>query len=229
MAKDYTDLNNKSWKSFGGKNPGEYKSLAENLYASYVLLSESHGAMYGDWTKKQKDGQEAFCENVSKSIIKFLQDQTLTITDMKASCELERLDTAKYLDAHVRPQKDKRRPNAGSKYTKKRANVKVHTDVKTDVQGRTNVGSGGGGGPLQDGRGKAEDQRGIIVDGENGVELPKLELRKSGKRGTPGGRMTATGHAYIGTKARTIPDSDTYSVNHRDNKVKLLLIEKGTE
>ena len=216
----------KTWKSTGGKDPGEYKSLADNLYASYVLLSESFGASYDTWDEKYKKNQKQFCKNVSKSITKFIQDQTFTLTDMRASCELERFDTSKYIDAHVRNAKF---PKGNIERNVKNAGIEIETNVTTTVMPNSPGSVSAYGGMLPGAKGRALKQKGWIKNGKNGAELPTLKLRKSGTGQSQGGKLTATGHAYIGRKAQTVPSADTVDINEKDNKVKLLTVEKGTK
>ena len=109
-------------------------------------------------------------KEITDAIIEFIQEQTFTITKMKAPLEVEAIDTAGPLIGDVLPS------------------------VTTSTPGNVPVGTSGGPGAT------TIPVVSTVTQGKFGVQMPKLLLRKTPSPGeTPqGGVLTALGHAYIG-------------------------------
>jgi len=107
---------------------------------------------------------------ITDAIIEFLQEQTFTITEMKAPLEVEEIDTIGPLSADVLPT------------------------VVTSTPGNVPVATSGGPGAT------VAPVISTVTMGTKGVLIPPLVLRKSPNPGEvpQGGVMTALGHAYIG-------------------------------
>ena len=109
-------------------------------------------------------------KEITDAIIEFLQEQTFTITEMKAPLEVEEIDTAAPLQGDVLP-----------------------TVISTVPPGVA-VGTSGGAGAT------AAPGVATVTTGTKGVLLPPLLLRKKPNPGEvpQGGTLTALGTAYIG-------------------------------
>tara|TARA_B100001778_G_scaffold303081_1_gene280191 strand:+ start:93 stop:590 length:498 start_codon:yes stop_codon:yes gene_type:complete len=109
-------------------------------------------------------------KEITDAIIEFIQEQTFTITEMRAPLEVEEIDTAGPLIGDVLPS------------------------VTTSTPGNVPVGTSGGPGAT------TVPVVSTVTSGTFGVKMPKLLLRKTPSAGeTPqGGVLTALGHAYIG-------------------------------
>jgi len=109
-------------------------------------------------------------QEIADAIIEFIQEQTFTITEMKAPLEVEKLDTIAPLQADVLP-----------------------TVMSTVPPGVTVATSGGPGATTV-------PATAPVTMGTKGVLIPPLLLRKTPGPGEvpQGGVMTAQGIAYIG-------------------------------
>ena len=107
---------------------------------------------------------------ITDAVIEFIQEQTFTITEMKAPLEVEEIDTAAPLQGDVLST--------------------VTSTVPSGIAVATSGGAGATAGP-----GLA-----TVTTGTKGVLLPPLLLRKTPRAGEvpQGGTLTALGHAYIG-------------------------------
>jgi len=142
----------------------------------------------GDYklTDDQEKVIDTLAKDLSDGIVKFLQDQTFRITEMKAICELETMNTSGPYKADVLSQ------------------VKVVPGQKTfsgQVDTVVNGGMTGAPGPVSGavGKGTAKGQtttKGDLQGIQKGILIPKVNFRKTG--GGQGGTMKTKGYAYIG-------------------------------
>tara|TARA_A100001201_G_C4048451_1_gene188933 strand:- start:173 stop:670 length:498 start_codon:yes stop_codon:yes gene_type:complete len=109
-------------------------------------------------------------KEITDAIIEFLQEQTFTITEMKAPLEVEEIDTAAPLQGDVLPS--------------------VTTTVPPGITVATSGGPGATTSPTT----------APVTTGTKGVLIPPLLLRKTPNPGEvpQGGILTALGTAYIG-------------------------------
>jgi len=122
-------------------------------------------------TKKPGPELKDLSEQVADAIVTWLTKQTFTITDMKASLEIEGL----------------------------RLTAPVSISTMAPIMGIPNAG-------------------GPVSIPPTSLLLQPLNLSKTGGMG---GSMMATGHAYIGKKARNVPKADTSEEWNSFTKVKL--------
>ena len=177
----------------------KHKNLTDNIYESFKNSLE-----IGDFKleKEQQNNIKKLSKDLSDSIVKFIQDQTFNITEMKAILELETMNTSGPYKADVLPQ------------VKVIPGQQVATAVNTNVNGSSVsggpvVGTGSGKG---DGRTKT---KGVLEGMKQGILIPKVNFRK--KKGQ-GGTLKTKGYAYVGA-------NPVGSSSPRSQKVKLIKVK----
>ena len=140
-------------------------SLTDDIYKSFVELFGG-----ADITNDQKATLKKLSSNLAKGISNWVVKQPFRIQKMKAVTEMESIETAGVSFADVLPL--------------------VQTTVPP---GQTTIGMSVSGGPT-----KGQVDSPIIAQvtmGKQGVQLPKLSLKKLGGQGGP---MKSKGYSYIG-------------------------------
>jgi len=145
-------------------------TLTENLF-------EAFAKSLGDSIEPvQKKAIEELATDIADSIVKFIQDQTFNITEMKAITEIEKFQTSGPYKADILPK----------------VKVKTGTRMKSQVNG----GMTGAPGPVANATGLGETiTKGILEQTKEGILIPKVNFKK--KKGQ-GGQLRSKGYSYIG-------------------------------
>ena len=176
-------------------------------------------------SQKQMSIYEVQSEYEARAIINFLTNPELkfTIEELKASVEIEELQTNNPLDANIKMSRNINQKVGQISSVKSIVDIVVGWIRKiadtTIPVADVRIGAISGLDSLlgtYDGLVKQVETVAVNTippgEGEGEIEVPSLDLKKSGAQG---GRLVATGHAYIGLKD-PVPNSDT-QVDAEDN------------
>lgn len=176
-------------------------------------------------SQKQMGIYEVQSEYEARAIINFLTNPELkfTIEELKASVEIEELQTNNSLDANIKMSRNINQKVGQISSVKSIVDIVVGWIRKiadtTIPVADVRIGTISGLDSLlstYDGLVKQVETVAVNTippgEGEGEIEVPSLDLKKSGAQG---GRLVATGHAYIGLKD-PVPNSDT-QVDAEDN------------
>jgi len=157
-------------------------------------------AMGGELNAQQSKVIDKLSEGIKDAVIEFLTEQTFTITEMKASVEVEDIKTPSSLEGDV----------------KETTLFGPYAPVIDMIKKIASLAPGGSGlvGELE-----SKIKSAIKPVASGGSSLPALDLAKTGGQG---GVLQSTGHAYIGIPSKIIPNSDTTEEENDFTKVKLL-------
>ena len=169
-------------------------------------------------SQKQMSIYEVQSEYEARAIINFLTNPELkfTIEELKASVEIEELQTNNPLDANIKMSRNINQKVGQISSVKSIVDIVVGWIRKiadtTIPVADVRIGAISGLDSLlgtYDGLVKQVETVAVNTippgEGEGEIEVPSLDLKKSGAQG---GRLVATGHAYIGLKD-PVPNSDT--------------------
>ena len=131
-------------------------------------------------------------KDIADAVIDFIQQQTFTITEMKAILEVEKMSTLGPLTADVLPS----------------VTTVVAPGIPTAGSPAAQVTVAPG--------------TGVVSTGTKGVLVPPINFSKTGGQG---GVLSSRGYAYIGTNPVSSGEKND---KHKETKVKLLKIERGT-
>lgn len=176
-------------------------------------------------SQKQMGIYEVQSEYEAKAILNFLTNPELkfTIQELKASVEIEELQTNNSLDANIKMTRNINQKVGQISSVKSVVDIVVGwirkiADTMIPVA-NVKIGDISGISTLlgaYDGGVKQIEKIAVntipVDEGLDDIEIPALDLKKSGAQG---GRLIATGHAYIGIKD-PVPNSDT-QVDVEDN------------
>jgi len=187
--------------------------LKRDLIVAKIRAAQSHDPNF-KYEGKVKEGFNIQSEYETRAILNFLCNPELkfTVEKLKASVELESLETTTTSDANIKMTRTMGQISIQLKILKQlielvMAPIKAAAD--TEIAGAKPLSFLSSFiAPIYKFFGVIEKQMEVVIpktEGQKEIEIPAYELKKSGGQG---GAMIATGHAYIGVED-PVPNSDT--------------------
>lgn len=203
------------------------------LKTAFIIAEIEAQKKMGVANPKVEEAIEVKAEIMAEAVKGWILEQELTITEMKASLEVEEINTSDSIDADIKPTRDLSMLMINLMLMKEIIGLVVAPIKKLgDWEVPSEVPALGGLKPLAfvaatviivetwfKTMGKTMTAK---IPPGNGADQITVKPVAYSKEGGQGGRMTSSGHAYIGPEANIVPGSDLTTNGNGITKVQLL-------
>ncbi len=196
------------------------------LKTAFIIAELESQKKMGITDPKATDAVELKAEIMAEAVKDWMVEQELTITEMKASLEVEEIKTSDTIDADIKPTRDLKMLTLNLTIIKEVVMLIVSPIKK---MGDVEI---GGVKPFAflaamivtvetwfKNMGRTMSAQIPPGNGQGEITNPAVNYSKNG---ADGGRLTASGHAYIGAEANIVSGNDLTTDGNGITKVQLL-------